>query len=205
MTRIPLKKGRAKFDCPSCGERLCCGPEDTGHQVHGGDGKATISPCWCCPECYLVGRLKRGDLVPIGEAGQRNVPIGTRLASRAKEVPYRQAVTIDQSDEDTTPDKPLGDLTKTDVEEMDDDDITGDILEQFEDEVRYKLCPMKRKHGHLSNQGADNCPLCGRGFPVTKETRDFERDNEPDEGPANEPSNGDADESSESPADDTDT
>lgn len=169
---IEFDRGAADFPCPRCKTRIVCSKQETNHRVSVSNGKATVSPAWCCPNCYLVGQLKRGRFSVAGDLSdsegnaRAHVPIGTRVATTRHGVKVRNAIKIEQSarrpstkSEGATEEPAPGDQD-TDFSEEDDPIEPDDLPEQ----ERRQTCPKKPQHGPMSQQGYDMCPICETKF-----------------------------------------
>lgn len=129
------------FRCPSCNTWLALSEEKTGHTVKSSGGRAVVSPAWACPECFLVGRLKYDKVIPVGRAGDHQVPIGTSVANT--DPPSRVAVQIGEREEAES---------YVPLEEL---------FEGMDEKQRWENCPAKRKHGwYKAHTDRETCPLC---------------------------------------------
>lgn len=186
---MTFERGAVDFPCPRCKERIVCSKQDTRHEVSVSDGKASVSPAWCCPNCYVVGRLKRGRISVAGDLSDEEgnakaqIPIGTRVATIRGGTHYRNAVKIEQTarrpatyEEGADDESPPGDQDVPFSEK--DEPIEPEDVPTGE---RMQVCPQKPQHGPLSSQGHDKCPTCGKKFASWYDKHEGEDEDE-DEG-----------------------
>lgn len=89
---VEMESGMPVWHCPDCGEQLGCGePVETEHTVTLTSFGVNVDPGLLCPECGLVGKIRRGTFVSTGRL--QVPPSDARLA--ALDPPSRTAVKVE--------------------------------------------------------------------------------------------------------------